>query len=167
MPYSAAYWIDKLGMESHVEGGAFAEIYRSPLLQKKEDLPPAFNGDRNYATAIYFLLQQGQFSAFHRIASDELWHFYAGDPIEIFEINSKGELIKHLLGSDPEMGQSFVRIIPAGSWFASRVVAEGTYGLAGCTVSPGFDFNDFVLADAMTLSLEFPAHKSLIERLCR
>ena len=92
MPYSAAYWIDKLGMESHVEGGAFTEIYRSPLLQKKEDLPPAFNGDRNYATAIYFLLQQGQFSAFHRIASDELWHFYAEDPIEIFEINSRNLL---------------------------------------------------------------------------
>ena len=167
MPYSASYWIEKLGMESHVEGGAFAEIYRSPVLQKKETLPPSFNGDRNIATAIYFLLQKGQFSAFHRIASDELWHFYTGDPIEIFELNKAGELVKHLLGNDPEMEQSFVRIIPAGSWFASRVIDRGNFGLAGCTVSPGFDFDDFELADANTLSLEFPAHRLLIESLCR
>ena len=167
MPYSASYWIEKLAMETHVEGGAYAEIYRSSLLQKKEYLPDAFNGDRSIATAIYFLLQKGQFSAFHRIASDEIWHFYAGDPIEIFEINTTGELITHLLGSDPEMGHAFVRIIPAGSWFASRVIEGGVYGLAGCTVSPGFDFEDFELADAKKLAGEFPQHSFLINSLCR
>lgn len=167
MPYTASYWIEKLGMESHVEGGAFVEIYRSPLIHKKENLPDTFNGDRTIATAIYFLLQKGQFSAFHRIASDEIWHFYAGDPIEIFEINNKGELIRHVLGDDPELGHDFVRVIPAGSWFASRVIEGGMYGLAGCTVSPGFDFEDFELADAKKLAGEFPQHTVLINSLCR
>ncbi len=167
MRYPAAYWIETLQMTAHVEGGAFAEIYRSGLQVPQDQLPATFHGSRPVSTAIYFLLQKEQFSAFHRIASDEIWHFYEGDPLEIIEIKEEGILVRHLLGRDPEKGESFVQIIPAGSWFASRVMEGGAYGLAGCTVAPGFDFNDFELAHAPDLLKRFPQHASYINTLCR
>lgn len=167
MSYPASYWIETLQMTAHMEGGAFAEIYRSDLQHQKSHLPERFKGPRASSTAIYFLLQKDQFSAFHRIESDELWHFYAGDPLEIIEIRPSGELITHILGNDPEKGASFVHVIPAGSWFASRVLAGGQYGLAGCTVSPGFDFDDFELAKEENLLRLYPQHEKLIRELCR
>ncbi|HXB92174.1 MAG TPA: cupin domain-containing protein, partial [Puia sp.] len=116
---SASYWINKLQLEKHVEGGAFRETYRSPLTIPRRSLPLFFQGDRSVSTSIYFLLGKGQFSAFHRIASDELWHFYFGDPLLIYEIGHSGLLTTHLLGSDPEKGESFQVVIKTGSWFAS------------------------------------------------
>jgi len=164
---NADYWIRQLQLSSHVEGGAFKEVYRSELSIAQKALPIFFQGDRNVCTSIYFLLASGQFSAFHRIASDELWHFYYGDPLLIYELGHAGDLTTHRLGPNIENGESFQTVVKAGSWFAS-VPAEGSeYALVGCTVSPGFDFKEFELADRATLSQQYPEHAALIERLTR
>src|SRR5882724_7737274 len=100
--YKADYWIKELHLQQHIEGGWYSEIYRSSLIFNKSNLPITFDGDRNACTHIYFLLEKKGFSAFHRIQSDELWHFYAGDALIVYEINESGQLIEHLLGNDPE-----------------------------------------------------------------
>jgi hypothetical protein len=164
---AADYWIHHLQLTEHIEGGAFREVYRSPLQLPSSALPPSFGAARNSSTSIYFLLKDNQFSAFHRIKSDEGWHFYYGDPLIVYELENDGTLKEHLLGNDPEQGQQFQCTIKAGNWFASRVVKGGAYSLVGCTVSPGFDFADFELADRELLSKEFPAHQDLIGQLTR
>jgi predicted cupin superfamily sugar epimerase len=163
----AAYWIDKLQLTSHVEGGAFREVYRSELVIPRQALPLFFQGDRHAATHIYFLLRKGQFSAFHRIASDEGWHFYAGDSLLVYEITHNGRLITHHLGGDPEKRTTFFSVVSAGSWFASALADGGEYGLVGCTVAPGFDFADFELADRETLAAQYPEHAELIHKFTR
>jgi predicted cupin superfamily sugar epimerase len=161
----ADYYIKKLGLSTHVEGGAFKETYRSEMAITQQHLSEEFKGNRNVSTAIYFLLKHGQFSALHKIASDELWHFYDGDALCIYEITNNGELKKHLLGKDLEKGESFQCIIKAGSWFGSRCEVENGFSLVGCTVAPGFDFDDFTLAKREQLQKEFPQYKNLIEAL--
>jgi predicted cupin superfamily sugar epimerase len=173
---NAAFWKEKLQLITHIEGGAFREVYRSPLIvplkylrSNAADTPgnQPFRGDRNFSTSIYFLLEKGGFSAFHRIASDELWHFYFGDSLLVYEINPLGLLTTHRLGSDVGNGEVFQTMIRAGSWFASCVAEGSDYSLVGCTVSPGFDFADFELADRQELSRQYPQHTALISTLTR
>jgi|SRR5579863_3271329 len=163
----AAYWIEKLQLTRHVEGGAFREIYRSELVIPRHSLPLFFQGDRSASTHIYFLLADGEFSAFHRIAADELWHFYSGDPLLVHEITHSGRLVTHRLASDPGNEGSFFAVIRGGSWFASNLASGGEYALVGCTVAPGFDFADFQLADGVALAARYPEHATLIRQLTR
>lgn len=163
--FDAAYWIDKLALISHPEGGFFKEIYRS-----NGSGVFLMNGERktrNYSTSIYFLMEKGDFSAFHKIQSDEVWHFYGGEALEIFHIDQKGELIKTLLGPNPEKGEKLQAVIPANVWFGSRPAPSSKYSLVGCTVSPGFDFEDFEMAKRENLLTEFPEHLKIIEELTR
>ncbi len=162
---TARYWKEKLQLTSHIEGGAFSEVYRSGLELRQEALTSAHNGPRNAMTSIYFLLEYGEFSAFHRIASDELWHHYDGGTLCIYEIDANGTLIKHMLGTTDD-ALPFA-IIKAGSWFASRVENPGSFTLCGCTVAPGFDFADFELAGRNELSHIYPQHTTLIGELTR
>ena len=164
---NASYWIDQLQLTSHVEGGAFREVYRSELTISQKALPVFFQGDRNISTSIYFLLSSGQFSAMHRIASDELWHFYFGDPLLIYEIGHTGTLTVHRLGPNIEKGESFQVMVKAGSWFASVPAEDSEYALVGCTVAPGFDFLEFELADRAALIKQYPQHSRIIEALTR
>ena len=163
--YNAQYWKERLNLESHVEGGSFREIYRAELVLPKEVLKPGHNADRAASTSIYFLLEHGQFSAFHRIASYELWHHYDGTALCIYEIQKDAKLVRHLLGKDFDKGERPKVIIRAGSWFGSRVEEEGGYTLCGCTVAPGFDFSDFELADREKLSQQYPEHTAIISEL--
>jgi predicted cupin superfamily sugar epimerase len=163
----AAYWTQQLQLISHVEGGAFREVYRSDLTIAPQALPLFFHGPRNVSTSIYFLLARGQFSAFHRIASDECWHFYYGDPLLIYEIGHTGILTIHRLGPNIEKGEHFQLVIKAGSWFASVPAEESEYALVGCTVAPGFDFAEFELADRAALISQFPQYTDIIEALTR
>ncbi|HEY9178396.1 MAG TPA: cupin domain-containing protein [Flavipsychrobacter sp.] len=165
MEYNAQYWKDKLNLESHVEGGSFREIYRSQHVLPKEVLKPAHKGSRSVSTSIYFLLEYGQFSAFHRIASDEVWHFYDGSSLCVYEIRIDGQMVKHLLGKNIDSGENPQVIIQAGSWFGSRVEEEGGYTLCGCTVAPGFDFQDFELAEREQLIQQYPQHSAIIKEL--
>ena len=104
---------------------------------------------------------------FIKIKSDEIWHFYYGDPLIVYEINPDGSVTEHKLGNNPANGESFSCVIKAGNWFGSRVVKEAAYSLVGCTVSPGFDFNDFELANREQLIALYPQHKQLIKELTR
>lgn len=160
-------WITKLQLQKHIEGGWYKEAYRSPLLLRPEMAPDIVNGDRSICTHIYFLLQQHEFSALHRIGSDELWHFYDGDTLVVYELDTSGVLTEHLLGNDPGAGLLPFCMIRKGSWFGSRLAPGGRFALVGCTVAPGFDFADFELAKAAELSREFPMHTNLIASLCR
>lgn len=157
MTDKAQYWINHLHMQPHPEGGFYAESYRSP--GKIESL------DRHYSTAIYFLLLEDKFSAFHRIRSDEMWHFYAGSAIEVLVLEKEGHLKTYHLGSHPEQGEIFQLVVPGGLWFASRMLDTSGYGLVGCTVAPGFDFQDFEMAKRTELIAEYPQHTEIITRL--
>ena len=161
----ANYWINKLQLTRHVEGGSYYRSYCAALHIAQEHLPPAFHGPRPVSTAIYFLLEAQQFSAMHRIAADEVWHFYYGDPLMVYEIDGQGELTCHLLGNDPEQQQQFQCVVKAGSWFGSKTVTGGEYSLVGCTVAPGFDFADFELAEKTTLLQQYPQHAAVINLL--
>ena len=164
MKQSASYYIDKLNLRSHPEGGYFAETYRSDELIDSIALPKRFGGNRSFSTAIYFLLDGHQFSAFHRIKSDELWHFYDGIPLMVYIIHPDGALETLKIGNDLEEGCKFQGIVKAGCWFASCPINKQGFSLVGCTVAPGFDFKDFELANEALIK-QFPQHGELIKKL--
>ena len=159
--------VDFYKLEPHPEGGFYKETYRSKENIEQAGLPERFRGDRSFSTAIYFLLPAGHFSAFHRIQSDELWHFYAGEPLNIYVINEDESLTTIKLGANIFNGETMQAVVKEGCWFASRPVKDTGYCFVGCTVSPGFDFVDFELAKAEVLVEIYPAHKDLINSLCR
>jgi predicted cupin superfamily sugar epimerase len=151
----------------HPEGGWYKETYRSTFNIIQSALPSDFTEGRVFSTAIYFLLEQGNFSAFHKIKSDECWHFYAGQTLLVYVINTEGKLDIIKLGSDIENGEVFQYVVPANCWFASIPASHAGFCFVGCTVSPGFDFNDFELAKADDLINEFPNLSEEIKKLCR
>ena len=156
-----------LQMLPHPEGGFYKETYRSGHLMDVTKSVDSAVVQRNVCTGIYFLLEQGNFSAFHKIQSDEMWHFYAGHALEVLELKATGELLCTRLGQDVVRGEVFQHVVPADTWFASRVAVGGAFSLVGCTVAPGFDFADFCLADRKELSTQFPQHSQLITDLTR
>ncbi len=162
---TAEYWISHLDMQAHPEGGYFKEAYRSNEVFDGYRLPERFTGPRNFATSIYFLLKRGQVSHLHRIASDETWHFYSGGPIEIHSIHPDGNYESVCLGNNPEHGQVLQYTVPHGCWFGASLLEETDYALVGCTVSPGFSFEDFELAERGNLLKLFPNHAQVIEKL--
>ena len=166
MSLDSQRWIDHLKLTKHIEGGYFSEVYKSDLILNTPQLPDHFTSSRHCCTHIYFLLEKDQFSAFHRIKSDELWHFYAGDALTVYEIDASGNLIEHLLGQDPE-NQRLFACVKAGSWFGARLEGNGNYALVGCTVSPGFDYADFEMGHMDFLVKKYPQHAALISSLTR
>ena len=159
--------IEKYGLQIHPEGGWYKQTYQSDAFIPQDCLPAGFTGARPFATAIYFLLEHGNFSAFHRIKSDECWHFYAGQALEIFILTADGSLTINRLGSDFENNEQFQFVVPANCWFASRPAAASEFCFVGCTVSPGFDFEEFELGTASELSATYPAHAEIIQQLSR
>ena len=154
--------IKELDLRPHPEGGYFKETYRSEGAIKLNSLGPNFKGARNYSTCIYFLLTSETFSAFHRIKQDEIWHFYEGTPIQLHTISESGIHEQYLIGQNFSDGQTPQLVVPARHWFAAQVLDKSSYALVGCTVSPGFDFNDFELPMRKELITKFPQHKTLI-----
>ena len=159
--------IDFYNLLPHPEGGYYKEAYRSAGTIEASALPETFTGKRNFSTAIYFLLEQGNFSAFHRIKSDECWHFYAGDTLNIYVLQLNGTLEIIKLGSNIKNGETFQAVVPAGCWFASAPAQGSAYSFVGCTVAPGFDFSDFELAKADELTTQYLKHEALIKSLTR
>ena len=162
MHEKAKYYIQKLQLEKHPEGGYFKEIYRSGEMFFID--APQKNTKRNVSTSIYFLLEGTQISKFHRLKSDELWHFYDGSAVKVYLIDETGKLTELRLGKKNESGELFQAVIKKNIWFAAEVVNKKSFALIGCTVSPGFDFSDFELAKRNYLTLHFPSHKDLILR---
>lgn len=161
----ARFWIETLGLIPHPEGGWFKETYRSSEAIPLAGLPPRFPGPRSLCTSIYFLLEPGQFSALHRIKSDEIWHFHEGGPLTVQVLSPSGESHALRLGRNAERGERFQAVVPAGSWFGAET--GGDFSLVGCTVAPGFDFTDFDMADRTDLCKSFPHQQALIRRLTR
>lgn len=165
VPPAAWNLVERLCLEPHPEGGFFRETYRSCELLTS--LPPRFPGPRSVATAIYYLLSSGDCSAFHRIRSDEMWHFYSGEALCIHVLHDRkdrrqlSDYERLVIGE----GLHFQTVVPAGAWFAAEPLGE--YALVGCTVAPGFDFADFEMADRDQLVAEFPENEDLIRRLTR
>jgi len=157
--------IRRFGLEPHPEGGYYSETYRADKLVRREGAP-SDDGTRAASTAIYFLLSDGAYSAWHRIRSDELWHFYAGSPIEIHSIDERGVLSTRKLGHALDhSGTVFQAVVPARHWFAARCCDPSTWALVGCTVAPGFEFSEFEIADVDALAGQFPLHRAIIELL--
>lgn len=162
-----AQYITNLNLQPHPEGGYFKETYRAAESISADALPTRFNGNRSFSTAIYYLLQQGDYSAFHRINSDECWHFYAGQTLLIHMIHNNGKYQVVKLGADINAGETFQFVVPAAAWFAAEPAENSRFALVGCTVAPGFDFADFQMADRQFLLSAFPQHSNIITRLCR
>lgn len=156
--------IQKLGLKPHPEGGFFKETYRSSGKINEDNLGSMYSGTRNYSTSIYFLLTSNNFSAFHKIKQDEIWHFYDGSPIRLHTISETGDHSQFIIGRNIIKKEVPQLIVPGGHWFAAEVIDNDSYSLVGCTVSPGFDFEDFDLPSRNDLILKFPKHLQLITK---
>ncbi|CAB3662017.1 Uncharacterized conserved protein [Achromobacter denitrificans] len=163
MTESADTLIRRLALQPHPEGGYYRETYRAAGAVTRAD------GKRLAAsTAIYYLLCDGAWSAWHRIRADELWHFHAGAPLHVHVLAPDGGYRRLRLGNAlADEGAEFQGVVPGGSWFAAELAEPGGYALAGCTVAPGFEFSEFELADAGELRRLYPAQAELIARLAR
>ncbi|HAQ64696.1 MAG TPA: hypothetical protein DCR43_02385 [Bacteroidales bacterium] len=164
---NSAAWIKHLKMSPHPEGGSFSPGFSdSPLFL------PHFPGQRHQGyrrlfSSIYYLLEEGDFSAFHRLETDEMWHHYQGGVLKIYLIDASGALSIKRLGNDPEGGAVFQFLTPHHVWFAVEPEIGSEFALCGCTLSPGYDDDDFELADREKLLTLFPQHHELITRLTR
>jgi predicted cupin superfamily sugar epimerase len=156
--------IEQLRLVPHPEGGFFAETFRAESLPF--ELPG--RGARNASTAIYFLLRARDFSALHVVQSDEVWHHYLGDPLELHCFDAVDRYRRVLLGSQLTAGERPQHVVRAGELQAARVL-PGVYGFAlcGCTVAPGFDFADFRMPARTELLARLPAHHELVRALTR
>lgn len=164
MNYSADYFIKSLDMNVHPEGGYYKESFISNSKLPENTLH--INEERFLWTSIYFLLRTGEVSNFHRLKSDEMWYFHAGEALTIYMISPNGELIEKHLGLNIENGESPQVLVPKNYIFGSSMNKDG-FSLVGCMVAPGFDFKDFELFEREDLISKYPAHKEIIEKLTR
>lgn len=156
--------IEHLQLSPHPEGGYFKEVYRSD--EQLQQLPERFSGPRSIATSIYFLLSGTDKSHFHRIRSDETWHFYMGASLCLHQIDEAGKYQQVHIGSNITQGEVLQYTVPRNAWFAAQNLDANSYSLVGCTVAPGFDFADFELAKPEQLLDVCPDKKELIEDFC-
>ena len=159
--------IERFGLQPHPEGGYFRETFRGAdkvVRELTRDAAP--DETRSSSTAIYYMLCDGAHSAWHRIRSDEVWHFYAGEPIDVHIIDTAGQLLTHRLGNALTHHDAvFQAVVPAGHWFAAELCDPEAFALVGCTVAPGFEFSEFELADMAALTKAYPQHEAVIRRL--
>jgi len=156
---TARQWIDELKLERHPEGGWFRQCYASDILVTPEGFP----SPRPLMTVIYYLLESGDFSALHRLRQDEVWHFYAGSPLTVHTIDPAGTYAPVTLGKDG-MVQFTVK---GGILFGATIDTPDSWALVACTVSPGFDYDDFEMPPRDELLAKYPAHRDLVLRLTR
>jgi predicted cupin superfamily sugar epimerase len=159
----AKSWIKKLNLDEHPEGGYFAITYKSHKIIKLSE----YNGARSLFTTIYYLLTGNQFSSFHIMKSDEIWHFYSGSSLTLHIIDSNGRLNNLVLGPNFNEGEMFQAIVKSGCWFAASVNEKKSYSLVGCTVSPGFDYRDWKIGNRKRLIEMYPQHKKIILKYTR
>jgi predicted cupin superfamily sugar epimerase len=154
--------IAALELTPHPEGGFFRETFRAHAVIEA----PFGKLPRAASTAIYFLLRAGDFSAFHVVRSDEVWHHYLGASLELHTIEATGQYERVELGPDLMNGEVPQWVVPAGTFQAARVIGEG-FGLVGCTVAPGFDFADFSMPPRAELLARFPNLEDVIASFTR
>jgi predicted cupin superfamily sugar epimerase len=145
--HGAEYWIETLGLSPHGEGGWYREIWTADLTLSREALPEAYGGSRSACSLIYYLLREGEISVWHKLRSGEIWTWHQGGVLEQ-TLGGRGEAPLaepvQLLGPDPERGERFQGIVPAGVWQTTRI-REGGFVLVSCIVAPAFRPEDFFL----------------------
>ena len=162
-----------LGLAPHPrEGGWYVRTYESEDFVGQAALDLRYlragaGGPRRTGTAIYYLLEPDSFSEMHRLLSDEIFHFYLGDPVEMLQLLSDGSASITLLGTDLAKGQRPQHVIPQGVWQGSRLIPGGSFALLGCIVAPGFEFEDYETGDRVALCSQWPQHSGLISALTR
>ncbi len=160
----AKYYIDKLKLTPHPEGGYYREIYRSGEFIHIEGLPDRYKNKRAFSTSIYFLIEGRQISKFHRLKSDETWHFYDGCSIKIYILDENKNLNEIIIGKDLSEGNLFQFTIKKNNWFAAELIEKDSFALIGCSVSPGFDFEDFELAERNYLIKNYPEYEIIVKK---
>ena len=144
-----------------IEGGFFRQTYMS------EVSVALLRGVRPYGTAIYYLLEAGTFSEMHVLASDEIFHFYLGDPVEMLQLHPDGGSAVMRLGPDLSAGQNVQVVVPGGVWQGTRLIGDGKWALLGCTVTPGFDYSDYRSGTSGELVRTWPEQAERIRALTR
>jgi uncharacterized protein len=147
------------------EGGLFAENYRSAESVDARAFGRGHSGERALSTAIYYLLTPEARSALHQLPGDEIFHFYAGDAVEMLELHPDGSGRIVVLGTEIQNGMKLQHVVPGGVWQGSRLREGGEYALLGTTMSPGFDYADFVLGNVQELAAKYPSHADFIREL--
>ena len=150
-----------------VEGGYFVESYKSKFTLAQTSLPEGYPAERLLSTAIYYMLMPDTFSAMHRLKSDEVYHFYLGDPVEMLMLKPNGAAEAVLLGQNILAGMRVQHAVCAGTWQGSRLAPGGKFALLGTTMAPGFDIHDFELGKREDLSAQYPNYAPLIAFLTR
>jgi predicted cupin superfamily sugar epimerase len=157
-----------LNLKPHPEeGGYFVETYRSSETLSEKALPSRYKGVRSFGTAIYYLLTPETFSAMHRLRSDEIFHFYLGDPIEMLQLFPDGSGMILILGSDILNRMQTQVVVPGGVWQGARLIKDGKFALLGATVSPGFELADYESGCRDELVKSYPKFQELIIALTR
>lgn len=164
MSADAEHWVRTLGLVPHPEGGCFRETWRAEEA-RAEALPGRFEGPRAFGTAILYLLRAGEFSCFHRLRGDEVWHLYDGGPLWLHVLVPGGEYVRHVLGRDGARGERPQHVVAHGRWFAAEPAPGTDFALTGCTVSPGFEYEDLEMAERAALRAAWPGHAALVDRL--
>ena len=147
------------------EGGYYKETYRAGEMVQSSALPERYGKDKSHSTSILYLLTPDQVSHFHRINTDEVYHFYLGDPVQMFQLYPDGTCKVIFLGQELEAGQFVQTVVPKGVWQGSLLLEGGSFALMGTTVAPGFDFSDHEFPDRQTLLDLYPDHRDTIIRL--
>jgi predicted cupin superfamily sugar epimerase len=157
--------IRALNLQPHpVEGGFFRETYRSADTLPRSVLPNN-PGDRSLGTAIYYLLTPQTVSALHLLPTDEIFHFYLGDPVQMLQLGPDGSSKKLLLGTNVLEGELPQTVVPGGVWQGSFLLPGGKFALLGATMAPGFDYADYRGADREALQKTYPGMDELIAKL--
>jgi uncharacterized protein len=155
-----------LNLQPHPkEGGFFRETYRCNDRIAAAHLPSRYGGDRSACTAIYYLLTPTAISALHRLATDEVFHYYLGSPVRMLQLTPGGRGREIVLGTDIAAGQQLQVVVPRGVWQGSVLEPGGAFALLGCTVAPGFEYVDYEHGRRQELTAEFPDHEAMIRRL--
>jgi hypothetical protein len=144
------------------EGGYYAESYRAVENVPAAGLPERYGGPRAHGTAIYYLLVPGECSRLHRLRTDEVWHFYLGDPVEMLQLGPAGAGQMLQIGADLAAGQRPQVVVPRGTWMGARLAAGGRCALLGTTMAPGFDATDFEAGRRQELLAAYPAFREAI-----
>ena len=152
------YWINKLGLQIHPEGGYYKEIYRSNDIVKSSN--SHINEHRPSSTSIYYLLDSETKSFCHKLKSDEIWYYHLGSSVTLYLIDQEGNFSIKICGTGKE--DELAVLIPQNTWFGARVMEPNSYVLVSCLVSPGFEFTDLEMADRNELIEMFPQHKEAI-----
>ncbi len=153
--------LDKFNMKVHPEGGYFGDGFRSTEFLRSDQLPKRYSGPRNVYSSIYFMVTKDRPSRFHRLKTDEIWHFYSGDTLTLHLIHDHGKYECIELGNREEH-ERFQFLAPKNTWLAAGCNGKEGYSLMGCSLAPGFEYDDFELADKEQLLKEYPQIEAII-----